>query len=213
MEGYAARVFLKEISNGGLMNYLTFYMLAPLLMAMAPFWDRMRGSDKDIISSAFEKFMLGACLTGIVFLTEMTPDTLWQWFVSAGLFAIGISPGWSAPMNAVLYDKPMKGMKLSWWMVGPLKDDANAALAVRGLIVGLALLPGIILFTPKLVAVLISMLISLPAAPHIAKWARYEFPGIRPYVGAWELQEYIRSGLASALIFIFMLTVILLEKL
>ena len=174
-------------------------MIEPLLIALAGYLDRMRGSDYDVlpeivwkgkeIGNSEWKILYGwvvAALFGHAFSWLTIPIII--------LFAIGEAWGWGEPIGAALTGKPMNPDKLEWWQKGALKSDPWAALGVRGLMWGapVALLS---FWEPLLMSLPFIFMITMPlgvlAAKHIPKSTISE---------KWTYQEIIRGLLTGLLI-------------
>ena len=98
-----------------------------LLILFCAAMDRARGDEFDIISRAAEKLFYGAAVGALAGATGLI------WLAFAGLFALGASPGWGAPMGAY-YNGTKMGPEYEWWQAGPLRTDPLMALAARGVI-------------------------------------------------------------------------------
>lgn len=140
--------------------------------------DQMRGS------GTFKyHHLVGQIAMGIVVATILHVfDPLAMAYVVA-MVAWGSSPGWGNPLGAAYDGRPMEQNHYEWWQVGILRRSTIAALAVRGFMWGVGLLPVSVTAT-------IAFTVAFVAAPYLARWMKL----------SWAWMEFTRGALVAFLI-------------
>lgn len=150
-------------------------ILATLLLGLS---DRIRGS-------GWFKYhhLVGQIAMGIVVAAMLHVfDPLAMAYVVAAV-ALGGAPGWGNPLGAAYDGRPMEQNHYEWWQVGILRRSAIAALAVRGFMWGVGLLP---ISVPATIAFTVAFV----AAPYLARWMKL----------SWAWMEFTRGALVAFLI-------------
>ena len=131
-------------------------------------------------------FMLayGFCISAIAF------DNPYHIFIMGACFAIGSAPGWSDSYGAIIDDRPMHQMRLTWWQKGPLAYVVWPAQVARGIIWALPCFLVAYFYGGWEVglAILIAHPIALPLAVKIK--SKYQ---------PWKVSEVLRGLLTGAL--------------
>ena len=149
-----------------------------LLVWACGFFDRIRGDKLDVpYGKTVEAIIYGAAVGAITGFRE------WELLLFALLWALGASFGWGTPIGAGLGRHGMDQTDLEWWQFGVLKTNVKLALAFRGLMWGVCVLP-LAYFDMRAVLFVPAMTIIFPAAIYI--WRN------------WEGQEYVRGWMAGA---------------
>lgn len=169
-------------------------MLIELFAALAcgPL-DRLRGNPAHLFGRRiFDKLAYGAALAAALGYHN-DPRIL---LTLTLLLALGMSPGWGGPMGAILGGVKMQPEVLEWWQFGPLTRDPWLALAARGLLWGLPVIP---------VALYLEAWPMLAFGPALAiafvigMWLGPKLRFIEPD-DAWGRCEWVRGWAAGALL-------------
>lgn len=161
-----------------------------LVLAMA-FFDRQRGTPKSAELMPKALALLGL---GLVVVTIILPPAPWQALaLLAGTWA-AYSIGFGAPLGwAITGYNPFPGAWREVWQVGGLRYRPWLSLFVRGLFHAV---PGLLIGDPRAALVLAAAFgIAFPLAPWLATRV-FKRAGDE----AWALNEYLRGGIAAAIL-------------
>ena len=168
-------------------------MLLELIAALAcgPL-DRLRGHPKHLFGKRiFDKLAYGAAASLAMGYVE--PGIV---AMIAALLALGMSPGWGAPMGAILGGERMRIELLEWWQIGPMARNPWAAVAGRGVLWGAPLIP-LAVYLDAWALLLAMPAMSIAFAVGMVLGPRLRF--IEP-ADAWGRCEWVRGWCAGALL-------------
>ena len=170
-------------------------MILELIAALAcgPL-DRLRGHPKHFFGKRiFDKLAYGlalACALGYY----TNPAVLVSLTL---LLALGMSPGWGAPMGAILGSTKMQPDDQEWWQVGPMATNPWLAVAGRGLLWGAPLIP-VAIYLQEWALLAVSPVMALAFAVGMVLGPRLVF--IEPD-DVWGRCEWVRGAVAGCGLF------------
>lgn len=195
---------------------MTLALALKLLLVPIMAWlDRQRGTPR-----AHERITKLAALVGLGLgvVLLLPPAALWVDVLTVAGVALGYSFGFGQPIGAIV--NPPGNEAYEWYQVGPLKRHPMLALFVRGALVGASVL-GLYLvvmaarctfglpvaafaaLAPDVFARANTLAAAFALAFMCAPWFAVKLG--RAGNAAWALQEYLRGGLAGAMLFAYLL--------
>jgi len=116
---------------------LEIVLAAAAALACGPL-DRIRGHQYNILGHrAIDKLVYGYALAAAI---GYGLDPIITPAIVLAMF-LGMSPGWSQPMRALILDEPMDPKLIERWQTGKAMTDPWLALTLRGVIWGLPIIP------------------------------------------------------------------------
>lgn len=108
---------------------------------------------------------------------------------------LGMSPGWGEPIGATLENRDMRKEHLEWWQKGLAATDPMTALAIRGVIWGLPIVPVALWFEDwSLLGIIPAFAIAMPLSMFAAK--------LEIGKDKWGNTEFARGWIAAVIIFL-----------
>lgn len=165
-----------------------------ILVFLAGLLDRVRGDKWHIFNvRVFDKIAYSwviAALCGFGF--EL------NWFLAAfiALYATGMSFGWGTVLGSFIGNTPMQKHDLEWWQVGQMKTNTELALAGRGVLWALPVLP-LALFDDRVIPAMLAIIIAFPMSLNLSVIVFNKEDDV------WAKNELVRGWMNGVLVWIF----------
>lgn len=183
---------VETVTVDGRMHLAALLLIGANLVLWMGLLDRLRGDARNLGWRAVDKAAYG--LTAALLLTTGDFDPYAVLAITAGMYA-GMSIGWGGAIGPALEHRRPHHYELEWWQRGPLARNAWAALAARGALWGLCVLPAAWL-EPRAALALPAYIVAMPAAVWLTNRLRAPAPG------DWTAQELYRGWIAGSLMLI-----------